>query len=110
MLPSPAQQPMSADDFDRCFRSWTAAACAEWNWQEPDQEYFRRAYERLPHGLQGLVADGIASGLVIERGRHFSLKGLAPNKGPYAWFSRHTQAKDRIPTGSTSSRSPNSCA
>jgi len=88
---------MSADDFDRCFRAWTAAACSEWKWQEPGQAYFSRAYERLPEGLRTLIAQGVASGLIIPRGRQFTLRGLAPNKGPYAWFSRHAQDKGPNP-------------
>jgi hypothetical protein len=88
---------MSLNDFDQCFRSWTAAACSEWKWQEPDQEYFSRAYERLPEGLRALIAHGVASGLIIPHGRQFTLRGLAPKKGPYAWFSRHTQDKGPNP-------------
>ena len=34
----------------------------------PSDDYFRRAYERLPHGLQALIAQGIASGLIIQLG------------------------------------------
>jgi hypothetical protein len=88
---------MAQSDFDTCFRSWTAAACAEWKWQEPDERYFQRAYERLPDGLRTLIAHGVASGLIIPHGRQFTLRGLAPNKGPYAWFSRHTQDKGPNP-------------
>lgn len=88
---------MSLNDFDTCFRSWTAAACSEWKWHEPDEGYFHRAYERLPEGLRTLIARGVTSGLVIPSGRQFTLRGLAPNKGPYAWFSRHTQDKGPNP-------------
>ena len=84
---------MTANDFDRSFRGWAAAACAEWTWPEPDEAYFRRAYERLPEKLRTLIAHGLASGLIIPHGRQFTLRGLAPNKRPYAWFSRHTQDK-----------------
>lgn len=88
---------MSPNTFDNCFRAWTTTACSEWKWQEPDEWYFRRAYERLPEGLQTLVAHGVASGLIIPHGRQFTLRGLAPSKGPYAWFSRHTQDKGPNP-------------
>lgn len=88
---------MAQSDFDQCFRNWTAAACSEWKWQEPDERYFQRAYERLPDGLRTLIAHGVASGLIISSGRQFTLRGLAPNKGPYAWFSRHTQDKGPNP-------------
>jgi hypothetical protein len=70
---------MSADDFDRCFRCWTAAACSEWKWQAPDDRYFRRTYERLPEGLRTLIAHGVATGLIIPHGRQFTLRGLAPS-------------------------------
>lgn len=69
---------MTQNDFDQYFRTWTAAACSEWKWREPDQGYFRRAYERLPEGLRTLIAHGVASGLIIPRGRQFTLRGLAP--------------------------------
>lgn len=88
---------MAPRDFDQCFRAWTAAACSEWAWQEPDERYFQRAYERLPGGLRTLIAHGVTSGLIISSGRQFTLRGLAQNKGPYAWFSRHTQDKGPNP-------------
>ena len=88
---------MSPGDFDTCFRKWTAAACADWKWPEPSDDYFRRAYERLPNGLQALIAHGVASGLIIQLGRQFTLRGLAPKKGPYAWFSRHMEANGPNP-------------
>jgi len=58
----------------------------------PSDDYFRRAYERLPNGLQALIAHGVASGLILQLGRQFTLRSLAPKKGPYAWFSRHMEA------------------
>jgi len=88
---------MAPRDFDQCFRTWAAAACSEWKWREPDEAYFDRAYERLPQGLRTLIARGVASGLIIENGRQFTLRGLAPTKGPYAWFSRHTENKEPNP-------------
>jgi len=88
---------MLTSAFDQDFRSWSAAACAEWNWPAPDEAYFRRAYERLPEGLQTLLAQGVASGLIIPHGRQFILRGLDPAKGPYAWFSRHSPAKGPNP-------------
>jgi len=91
------QAPLSPSDFDKCFRKWTAAACAEWKWPTPNDDYFHRAYERLPHGLQILIAHGVASGLIIQLGRQFTLRGLAPKKGPYAWFSRHMEANGPNP-------------
>src|SRR5262245_9459792 len=84
-------------DFDKCFRNWAAAACADWRWRVPSDEYFRRAYERLPNGLQALIAHGVATGLILQRGRQFTLRGLAPEKGPYSWFSRHIEANGPNP-------------
>src|SRR2546426_3591018 len=40
---------------------------------------------------------GVASGLIIQLGRQFTLRGLAPKKGPYAWFSRHMEASGPSP-------------
>jgi hypothetical protein len=60
---------MTQNNFDHCFRSWTAAACSEWKWREPDEAYFDRALHRLPEGLQILLARGVACGLIIEHGR-----------------------------------------
>jgi len=88
---------MAPRDFHQCFRTWAAAACSEWKWREPDEAYFDRAYERLPQGLRTLIARGVASGLIIENGRQFTLRGLAPTKGPYAWFSRHTENEEPNP-------------
>lgn len=36
-----------------------------------------------------MLAEGIAEGIIVPAGRVFTLKGLAPGKGPYAWFSRY---------------------
>ena len=80
---------MTAEDFDAHFRRWVAAAVAEWNFPPPPEPYYAKTYKRLPAGLRTLLAQGIAEGLIIPRGRTFMLTGLDPSKGPYAWFSKY---------------------
>ena len=79
--------------FDSVFREWTRAACREWGFPEPDEAYYLDTFARLSPGLRTLLAAGLHDGLIIPQGRTFTLRGLAPGKGPYAWFSRYTQAR-----------------
>jgi hypothetical protein len=83
------ESPTIIHAFDRHFREWAAAACAEWSLPAPPQDFYVAAAARLPSGLRTLLAEGIAEGLVIPHGPVFTLKGLAVGKGPYAWFSRY---------------------
>jgi hypothetical protein len=86
-------QEVHVTSFDSCFREWTRAACAEWGYPEPEDRYYVEAFARLPPGLRTLLAAGLRDGLIIPQGRTFTLRGLAPGKGPYAWFTRYAQAQ-----------------
>ena len=74
--------------FEDIFRTWVQFACNEWEYPFPDDEYFRNALSRLSVGIGDILAHGVASGIVIEKGKQFILAGLPPHKGPYSWFSR----------------------
>jgi hypothetical protein len=43
--------------------------------------------------LGDLLVAGIEEGLIVPQGRTFTLRGLAANKGPYAWFSQYRAAR-----------------
>lgn len=79
--------------FYKYFLGWVRAACAEWGYAEPQDEFYTKFFNRLPAGLLSLLTIGIKQGLVIPRGRMFTLKGLMPHKGPYSWFSRSSAKK-----------------
>lgn len=83
--------------FDSVFRHWAWTACAEWGYPEPDEAYYREAFSRLSPGLRTLLAAGLQDGLIIPQGRTFTLRGLAPGKGPYAWFSRYPHVQRANP-------------
>lgn len=55
----------NGDAFGTTLREWVAAACVEWGWPSPGDDYFRRVNDRLPMGLRALLARGLASGLII---------------------------------------------
>ncbi len=74
--------------FQTAFKKWLAAACEEFSCGMPGNEYFEEFSQRLPEGVQQWLGKGLSEGIVIEEGAHFRLKGLASNKGPYAWFER----------------------
>jgi hypothetical protein len=80
-------------EFDAYFRDWVKATCQEWSYPLPSDKYYEKVYERLPNGLKSLLASGISKGLIIPKGRTFTLKGLPPTKGPYSWFSRNRNPK-----------------
>jgi hypothetical protein len=48
-------------------------------------------------GLRTILAAGLREGLIIPQGRTFTLRGLTPGKGPYAWFSRYPQVQRANP-------------
>jgi hypothetical protein len=62
----------------------------QWGYPEPDQNYYERVGRRLPAGLRTLLAAGVEDGANIPAGPKFTVRGLPPGKGPYAWFSRRT--------------------
>lgn len=74
--------------FDAQLREWARLACEEWGFAPPPSEFFERITSRLPEGLRATIGSGLEQGLVIPQGYGFTLKGLAPSKGPYRWFSR----------------------
>ncbi len=74
--------------FDTYFRDCVKAACQEWNYPMPSDRYSPRVYERLPEGLRTSLGLGLSQGLIIPKGRAFTLEGLLSGKGPYNWLSR----------------------
>jgi len=84
-------------EFDRHFRNWVRVACEDWGYAMPPETYFAKVYERLPEGLRALLGLGLKSGLVISKGRTFTLRGLPSEKGPYNWFSHYAGAKEPAP-------------
>ncbi len=84
-------------EFNRHFRNWVRAACEDWGYAMPPETYFAKVYERLPEGLRALLGLGLKSGLIISKGRTFTLRGLPSEKGPYNWFSHYTGAKEPAP-------------
>lgn len=84
-------------EFDNYFREWVRVACQEWEYPMPADGYYAKVYERLPEGLRALLGFGLNSGLIIPKGRTFTLKGLPPTKGPYNWFSHYKTLKEPAP-------------
>ncbi|MFD1545768.1 hypothetical protein [Nonomuraea guangzhouensis] len=85
------------DYFLDLLRGWVQGACREWGYSEISESYFAGIYQRLPAGVRALVAAGYREGLIEPVGTYrFTLRGLPPGKGPYAWVSRH--ARTRVPS------------
>jgi len=84
-------------EFDNHFRDWVRAACEEWGYPVPSDRYYAKVYERLPEGLRTLLGFGLNNGLIISRGRTFTLTGLPSTKGPYNWFSHDAAAREPAP-------------
>lgn len=75
--------------FEQLVMSWGSAACHDWGYPPLRPEWLDGLLKRLPTGLQHAVVDGVESGTIQVVGGHkFSLSGLRPGKGPYAFFSR----------------------
>ncbi len=83
--------------FDKAFKEWVLAACKEWDYPEPTDEYFSRVYSRLPKGLGSILSIGLRDGLIIPKGGKFGLSGLPAGKGPYSWFSKYADKKEPSP-------------
>jgi hypothetical protein len=83
--------------FDRYIRNCAIHACSDWGYPDPHDDYFIKMYRRLPEGLRYLLGTGVKRGLIIPKGRSFSLKGLSSDKGPYNWFSRSAETTEPAP-------------
>jgi hypothetical protein len=81
---------------DERLREWVRSACVAWRYSEPGPDYYERIAQRLPAGLQTLLAAGIEEGLILPQGPKFTLRGLA-GKGPYAWFSKRSTRRTPSP-------------
>jgi hypothetical protein len=82
------------DELRDLIRGWVIAACREWSYPEVAESYFDAVYGRIPAGVRTLVAAGHRDGLIQPVGGYrFTLQGLPPGKGPYAWVSRNQQAQ-----------------
>ncbi len=75
--------------FEKLIHSWGNAACAEWGYPDISAEWMQAVAARLPPGLRVSVAESVECGTVrVVDGHRFTLSGLRPGKGPYAFFSR----------------------
>ena len=82
------------DAFVVMLRGWVDHAGAEWGYPPARAEAFDAILTRLPAGLRALVVAGHESGLIERVGGHqFTLRGLPPGKGPYAWVARATASR-----------------
>lgn len=82
------------DDLRDLIRGWVTAACREWSYPDVAEPYFDAVCGRLPAGVRTLVAAAHRDGLIEPVGGYrFTLQGLPPGKGPYAWVSRNKQAQ-----------------
>ena len=83
-----------SDPFEVLLRGWVDHASAEWGYPPALAEQFDAILARLPAGLRALVVNGHESGLIEPVGGHqFTLRGLTPGKGPYAWVARDATSK-----------------
>lgn len=70
-------------------KSAADAACGDWDYPRPDDTWFAEVRARLPIGLRTSVGEGFEAGLLsMADGFRFTMRDLAPGKGPYALFSR----------------------
>ena len=77
------------DTFNEHFLKWVNSACGEWSYPEPSKAYYEKVNKRIPEGVRTLIGEGIKQGIILTHGHKFLLKGLAPMKGPYSWFSKN---------------------
>ncbi len=81
--------------FEDLILSWGAAACAEWDYPDLPAEWMPTVMDRLPPRLRDAVAEAVNSGTIrVVNDHRFTLSGLPPGKGPYAFFSR---SQRRVP-------------
>jgi hypothetical protein len=77
------------ESFEQLVLAWGSAACEDWGYPPLQPEWLRSLLRRLPTGLRQAVVDGVDVGTIhVVDGHRFSLAGLKPGKGPYAFFSR----------------------
>jgi hypothetical protein len=75
--------------FDHLLRSWALAACAEWRYEPPAENWYAAVRARLPEGVRDLVARAVAGGEIrLVDGYKFKLATLAASQGPYAFLGR----------------------
>ena len=93
----------SEKKFDQFFKKIVKRTCNEWGYELPGNEYYVNVYERLPFGLQEIIASGLSSGLINDVGisktksAAFRPVGVPDNKGPYSWFERNNRKKQPQP-------------
>lgn len=69
----------------------------------PDDVYFNKINDRLPFGLQSILAYGFSAGLIEDVGHSntksagFRPYGVPDYKGPYSWFERDNSNKQPRP-------------
>ena len=85
------------NSFDEQLRIWVKSACSDWGYKEPSEEYFTRIEKRLPEELRMILGSGLDAGIIVPKGKQFTLKGLGPKKGPYSWFSNFADSIEPLP-------------
>ena len=74
--------------FDHQVRLWALAACDQWSFPQPSEDFFAKLKERLPGGLLATIGFGVEEGILLPSGCTFKIKSISQSKGPYNWFSR----------------------
>lgn len=78
--------------FDETILQCANAASAEWGYPPVAGDWLHSLHSRLPVGLRQAVLNGLDdSKICLVDGHRFSLLGLSPGKGPYAFFSRSSR-------------------
>jgi hypothetical protein len=77
--------------------------CNEWGYEIPNDEYYKKIYERLPYGLQAILSFGLSADLIDDVGLSntksagFRPYGVPKSKGPYSWFEHDNANKQPRP-------------
>ena len=75
--------------FEELVVAWGEAACDEWGYPPLPDDWISTLTLRLPPGLRQTIAEAVHDNSIrVVDGHRFSLPGLSPGKGPYAFFSR----------------------
>jgi hypothetical protein len=77
--------------FESLILAWADSAAGEWGYPPLPDGWLGGVLGRLPGGLRVTLSESVERGVILVQGHSFTLAGLTPGKGPYAFFSRSSK-------------------
>jgi hypothetical protein len=83
--------------FDSHLRNWVKAACRQWGYEDPSENYYSKFYETIPSYIQNLILRGIEKGLIEPLHEGSTVRVMGGSPGRLTQLFNRTGRKEHFP-------------